>query len=508
MFCIETMKKLSIYDLWALFLIGLLTYFSLPYWYNRFPLFCEFYDIFYHLSISNTFFLSGGMDKQYFFWDALHKTNLHLYPPFLHFVQLALLASGISKFAIANYMTWFLYPVSFLSLWLFMRNVFSGRAGFYAVLLLSVPAVWLEKMWGYQANALLLIITPLALWAMSSRRYFIAVILVLICLITNVSGVFVALTLIIYAFLRPKENKFMLWLFLVIAIIAVPIILVTFKRIYEYHFLAKSLSFSPLAITKIISPHQYYGFLGVTGVAGFILCFLLKENYFILTAYFLANLPPLLLNYEYRFWLNILLPLVMLSAVALSKLHEKITRLKKGYLYGTFFFITVILLSNILFTESAPFLEKEKQSALMTMAFPRLWTKYQLLVTQEEKLELVEAIKNNSAKYETFFVDSNENVIKMLSALSDRFWSTDIEAGNRIIIVKEPKSGLNIIKKIGIFYVYKQTDESKIKKIIIPKPLITIALLKTIFLIIGLLILIDIFNLPNMIARNLYCKKS
>ena len=210
-------------------------------------------------------------------------------------------------------------------------------------------------------------------------------------------------------------------------------------------------------------------------------------------AYFLANLPPLLLNYGYRFWLNILLPLAMLSAIFLSRIHEKNSQLKKGRWYGALFFILIIPLSNLLFTQSAPFSQKEKQSALMTMAVPRLWTKYRLLVTQEEKLELAGIIKNNSAEDEAFFIDSNENVIKMLSALSSRSATGSIDSGNRIIILKEPISNFTFIKKVGIFSVYKEADENKIKKIILPKLIISLRNIQIIFLVLGLICLADLF---------------
>lgn len=489
------MNKIRIYDFWSIVLIGALTYLSFFYWHYNFSFFCEFYDIFYHLAISSSFLRAGGLVTQDF-WSSFPYLTGFLYPPFFHILQYLLLLSGISKLTVAN-LTWAFYPISFITLWLFMRDCFTSRAGFYSVLLLSISSLWLEKMCGYPTNALLLILTILTLWALARQRYFISAILLFFCLITNVNGVFVLLASVIYLLHRPKGSKLLLLLFLLIFIAAIPLISITFLRMYHYHLkpIIKSFSFSLFGLWKLIDPRQNYGFLGLSSIAGIFLCYRLKSSYLILPTIFFANLPALLFKYDIRFWLNILLPFVMLSAVFLSRIQERIIKFRHGRTLSVLFFLFIMLSSNFLFTSWAPFPEKKRLFAFFALIPPKPWNKTQWPEIHQQKIELSEIIKNNCAADEAFFIDSNENAKNMLGALSGR--SVTASVGARIVIVKKAIPELDFVKQVGFFSVYKETNEKKIKKLNLPKPAVSPGNIKVYFLILGLICLADIAGLSR-----------
>jgi len=100
----------------------------------RWDIFPMFIDIYYHLGVMLGFAKAGGYVTSSF-WEFAPIGRPHLYPPLLHFLMLIFLKFGIEKIIIAKIFTFFMYPFSLFSIWLFARKIYNERIAFFSVLL-------------------------------------------------------------------------------------------------------------------------------------------------------------------------------------------------------------------------------------------------------------------------------------------------------------------------------------------------------------------------------------
>ncbi|MBU7031637.1 MAG: hypothetical protein HXS53_03825 [Theionarchaea archaeon] len=301
------MKKMNAYDLFALGLIGLFTLITLL----RFDLYPVFVDIYYHSSVAGSFEKAGGI-VLWDFWEFAPIGRPHLYPPFLHALML-FFSEFLNPMTVAKLVSFIMFPASQITVWLFSREIYSRKAGFYSVLLLSSSEQYFQLQAITSAAALVLVLLPLLFLAFEKRYHVAAVILLTLSLYTHVGMGPIALgSFTLYTIMQDRRKD---GLKIVIAslLLFVP---------WGLHLLSHSESLSAN------SPQSGGGimiFPWIIGIIGaYVSCKRKKE--FLIPICILICMIPMAFTYLGRFTGHSILPLALLSGIALSHIDDSLSR--------------------------------------------------------------------------------------------------------------------------------------------------------------------------------------
>jgi hypothetical protein len=307
------MKKINIYDYIALGLILALTA-LMAYRWEIFPLPV---DIYYHLSVMKGFDLAGGI-VTHDFWNFAPSGRVHLYPPFLHIVMLFMYKVGMSQLLIGKLISFVMYPLSLVTLWLSTKKIFGSKVAFYSTMILAAPFVHFRIQGTMNTAALALGLALLVFYAVERGKLRTGAVLLTICLYSHMSiGHLVSLTFILYGLLNWRRMK------TVLIIVGLSYL---FYLPWGIHFILNLGSLNPTGIQ--IAPQLYIHWLyGVLAAIGIIIC-LVKRREHLFPLAFLIGLLPMFFSYPMRFMEgHSLIPLSMLGGFTLSAADEALSSL-------------------------------------------------------------------------------------------------------------------------------------------------------------------------------------
>ncbi|MBU7044629.1 MAG: hypothetical protein HXS47_13645 [Theionarchaea archaeon] len=333
------MKKLNAYDLLTCGVIGLFTIITLI----RFDIYPVFVDIYYHLSVAVSFENAGGI-VLWDFWEFAPVGRPHLYPPLLH--SLMLLGSEcVPSLTVAKVVSFIMFPASQVTLWIFSREIYSRKTGFYAVLLLSSSEQYFQLQAVTSAAALVLVLLPLLFLAFQKNKYIASIILLTACLYTHVGmGPIALFSFALYTVSRKKWEDGLK--------IIIPSLLLFIP--WGLHLLIHNESLSAN------SPPSGGGlmiFLWILGIIG-VYFSLKRKKEFLIPICILICMIPIAFTYLGRFTGHAILPLAMLSGITLSRIDDSLNRNQK---------IGWVLASLLIFSIIAPTIALPRQQRTMPL---------------------------------------------------------------------------------------------------------------------------------------------
>jgi hypothetical protein len=471
------LKQIDFTDFLAVVLIVVLAALSINLWHYYYPLYFDVYDIANHLAIARGFQRIGGITLRNF-WEFPPQGQPHYYPPLLHIIGAFLLNRGYAADALAKWGTWIIYPLSLISAWLCARLIFGAKAGFYALVLLSIPLIWLEKIWGSPTNGLFLVILPLVLLALVKRRYPLLIVSTLFCLSTHLLGLVAPLAILIYAFHRGfgyrkpnhcplacrKEYRKFLIIFCFFLIFALPFFALGIWRLFISGHASAIQKLNLAGIGDLIQIFDWrtFGYLGFLSVGGLVLGYRRKGDFLVLPSLLFSFLPLFLMQRGFRFWYpNAILFFALSGGMAVAEAHNFLLKklgkegIGRKLIYPVFIALFLILVFPL--TNQLP--GKLRWPALIVFKNPDLWEPYWLEIAHEDKIRMAEIVRENCSENEFAYMPASHNVTRAISAFSGRSVSADEQKGARIYIVRRPLSEMRRLDKIGKFYIYKELKE-------------------------------------------------
>ena len=119
-----------LYDRLCAVLIVFITLVSVINWNDLYP---NPVDSYYHMAVIRAFSDSGGL-VLHDYWEYAPAGRPHLYAPTTHIIGFVLSRIGLSMSFIGQIMSWLPYPMSFVVMWLWLRNSIGARGAFLGVL--------------------------------------------------------------------------------------------------------------------------------------------------------------------------------------------------------------------------------------------------------------------------------------------------------------------------------------------------------------------------------------
>lgn len=275
-----------------------------------------FLDIPYHMAVTSGFQEAGGVTT-WDFWDYAPEGRPHIYPPLLHVSMSLLMDMGLSMEFVATLVCLIMFPLILLCLWWSMRKLFGPRAAFYSLVLAGVPYMFFWQSGVTIAASLVLALTPLIMVMVEEDRKIAAAILLAMCLYSHlVMGHLAALAIFIYMLHRREKWRGILTILCSAYLLYLPWGIVVLTNLNSFS------TTESMANGNII----LHLFLWLTALAGFIICYVRKKQYYLLPSY-LISMVPIVFFYTNRFWEgHVFLPLAMLGAVALDRFHAFLER--------------------------------------------------------------------------------------------------------------------------------------------------------------------------------------
>ena len=399
------MKRLNRYDGLAMGIILVSTLLSL--W--RLNIFPVFVDIFYHMSVTKGFSIAGGI-VLHDFWEFAPLGRVHLYPPFLH-VIMGFMYRFLPMITVGKIISFIMFPLVQLSVFLYVREVFDRKTSFYTVLLITVPFNFYRSQALTNATSLVLVLTPLVFLAVEKRKLLSSVILMSMTLYTHISMPhIVSAGLILYAVLNREKRKLILKTLGISYLLFLP---------WLIHVLVNSREISAATFGTILQSEMhlipiFFGFIGL------VYCFLKKKHYYLPAMYFLSMII-ILYKYPMRFWAHMALGISILGGISLSEIENAIIRNQKRYGMTLGFSVAVILMIcfNIfdpVFTTTPIGNEFDnKDPTIMTL----LKGNVQPSLITPETMELCRIVEENTNPEQIFFI-TNPTIGCLITSLTGR----------------------------------------------------------------------------------------
>ena len=509
-----------LYLFFAIAIIAAICFSSLAYWETRYPSFIEFYKIPFHISNAVGFLRCGGFTLTNFWAPSFVENNPNTYFPFFQLGEFLMLDKGISIHFLSYWLTWIFLPLALLTMFLFMATLYGARIAAYAIGFLSLSPLWAEHQWMNPPQSLVFILIPLIFLALLSKRYIAAFILILCCMATHTIGMVILLCLLLYAIHSKAQRKPILILLGIMLLLGLPLFWLIIQRIKFNELFSigfahgNIISSAKEALKTMLSiKNQNYVFLGWLALAGLVTCYVKRGKFLILPSYFFALFPMAWIQQEVRFWgMPAITIFCLLGAVFFGTVHEKIEKIKFGKIIGLGFFIAVLISANFLFYRLPNIAIQLRTPTLVFMNKPGIWY-YPRVYSMKEKARIIELVKEHVAPDEFFYLHGSYYFNYYISANSRRsafIPKTREELPGNIKLVIErfnaPSPDYTFLEKVNEefdFSAYILKDSVKTAKNIMPKPLIKTDKIRKIFIAMGIIILIDLFNLPCLAFKTI-----
>ncbi len=506
-----------LYLLLSIAIIAAISWLSLKYWQEQYPLFMEFYDIAYHNASAVGLQRCGGFTLNNFWAVYSIGGAPNVYFPFYQVVGLLMLSAGISAYFLTYWLSWAFLPLSFLAVLLFAYNVYGRRAALYSVMLLGLSPVWMEKMWGAPPQALVYILTPLIFLALAKERYVAVFILTVCAMAAHFTGLFLLPFLFLYSLQNKKQRKSVFILLGVLFLISFPLVLFGIQRIKEIHL---SVGFSRSTLIDSIkwSFHrvfdikgQLHVFLGWLAMLGLVVSYLKRKQFLILPSYFFAILPMAWTGQEIKFWgVPSLFIFSLLGGVALDRV-EGLARTVRTAIIGLLFFIFIFLGSHWLFYHASNWPVQVKTPTLAYLRNPSIWLHPKLTFSMADRERITKLVKENVRDDEFFWIESSNNINNQVALNSRRSTvasktlqenALTLVKGIKLVVANlAPSEDYILLEGIDNgFNAYILRDPSTAAKVNIPGAILKTWQLGIIFSALGALILLDIFNVFRGLA--------
>ena len=193
-------NRRRLFDKLCILLIIFITLVSVVRWSSLYP---DFIDSYYHMAVIRAFSDSGGV-VFHDYWEYAPAGRPHVYAPLVHIIGYLLHSIGLSIYTVGQIISWWPYPVSFLAVWLWLRNVTGPRSAFFAIALLLGPSAWFMNQTAFTANSVALVLAPLTFLAFSKEKYVTAAVLATLACYSHGSGLVVPAALLLYGIHRPR----------------------------------------------------------------------------------------------------------------------------------------------------------------------------------------------------------------------------------------------------------------------------------------------------------------
>ncbi len=491
------MKKLDIFDYAALiliFCISLLIFFK---W--KFP---TFVDIYYHLSVMRGFDMAGGI-VLHDFWEFAPVGRAHINPPFLNLIMLILYKLGLDVLTIGKIFSFSMFPLSLITVWFYMREIFDIKIAFYSVLLLTVPFQWFWSQTATVAGALVLVLAPLIFYFIEVEKKITSILLMIFCLYSHLAWPHaIALALLIYGFFLKEKIGIILTTLGVSYLFYLPWGLHVYKNLETVYFGQAQFYYIELNLIPLI--------LALFGIA---ICLKKRGEYYLLPSLLFGMLPLLIKHPQTAFW-HTILPISMLGGVCVAILHnEIIKKIGKNMYYETLVIFLILLTFNlgnpVIFTstfsgeinltiEDTTILKVIDYQPNEKMQIGYITNKYKE-IGSEDTIKLVELVEANTKENDIIF--TNEGVYgSFITSFTGRGQTggmvylflpkgrVDYSLMSLVVLVRWEKEdfiqifkklepdkkvpSLSFIDKIGEITVYKVVDGKNVS-MNIPKPVIS-----------------------------------
>ena len=431
-----------------------------------------------------------------------------------------MLYKGVSIHFLSYWLTWMFLPLALLTMLLFMATLYGAKVAAYTIGFLSLSPLWSEHQWMNSPQALVFILIPLIFLALLSKRHITSFMLILCCMATHTIGMISLFCLLLYAIHSKAQRKPILILLGIMLLLGLPLFWLIIQRIKFNEILAIGFkqgdfitsvkeSFRIMASMK----NQNHVFLGWLAFAGLITCYVRRGKFLILPSCFFALLPLSWTQQDVRFWsMPAITIFSLLGAVFFGIVHEKIEKIKFGKIIGVGFFIAVFILANFLFYRLPNIAIQLKTPTLVYMNKPDIWF-YPKIYSMKEKARIIELVKEHVAPDEFFYLHGSYYFNYYISANSQRsafIPKTREELPGNIKLVIErfnaPSADYDFLEKVNEefdFSAYILKDSVKAAKNIMPKPLIKTEQILKIFMAMGIIMLMDLLNLPRLALRTI-----
>lgn len=300
---------------WAL-AAGLLLLAAAAFCATQWPAFPYFLDSYYHLLVIQGFRDAGG-PVLHAFWEAAPQGRPHLYPPLFHVLSLPALLSGVAPIALARVWCVAAFPLLLFTAWRVFSSVSGPRAGCLAIIALSLSHSFFLGSVNHLPATLVLIEALGIFLALAQRRPLAGGLLLALAFWTH-AGLpwLLALALFLHGFLDP-QNRRVAWVILVIGLAGGSPWLAHLAR----HL--PTIQIQPRGEELFLDTPILVLLLGGIGLVpawrrGGVHRFLIAM---------VTGFLPMLVLYRFRFFATQgLFPWLLLSAVALEALVERIRR--------------------------------------------------------------------------------------------------------------------------------------------------------------------------------------
>ncbi|HAZ10654.1 MAG: hypothetical protein A2047_04170 [Omnitrophica bacterium GWA2_41_15] len=507
-----------LYLFFAIAIIAVICFSSLPYWESRYPGFMEFSKIPFHISSAVGFMRCGGFTLTNYWGPSFAENMPNTYFPFFQLVELLMLSKGASIYFLSYWLTWIFLPLAFLTMLVFMYSLYGARITAYAIGLLSLSPIWSEYQWMNPPQSLVFILIPLIFLALLAKRYIVTFILILCCMMTHTIGMAILPCLLLYAIHSKARRRSSLILLSIMLFLGLPLFWLIIQRIKfnelsAIGFMHGNFIYSAKEFFKAMFSikNQNHVFLGWLAFAGLVICYVKRGKFLILPSYFLALLPIALTQQNIRFWgIPAITIFSLLGGVFLGTVHEGLEKIKFGKIIGVGFFISVLVISGILFYRLPNIALQLKIPTFVFLNKPDAWY-YPKVYSMKEKERIIELVKEHVAPDESFYIHGSYDFNHYVAANSYRssfIPKTQEDRPMNIKLIVErfnpPSSDYNFLEKVNEefdFSAYILKDASKALKVKMSIPLIKTGQIKIVFMVLGALILIDLFNLPRIVVK-------
>jgi len=489
------------YDLYTTGLIFIAVFFQ----FLRWDLFPMFIDIYYHLSVMQGFASSGGYVTSSF-WEFAPIGRPHLYPPLIHILMLILFKAGIGKIIIAKIFTFFMYPFTLFSIWLFARKLFNSRVAFLSVLLAASSFYFYLETSNIIAFSFALALSLICLVTFLKRKILTSGILLGLVFYTHtIIGWLLFLTILINLILNKK-------LFPSVKVLTLGMLLYLPFLVHQIN----NISFFRLVDVKAMHYIEINLFVYLFSAYGVFLLLTRKVKADKIFISFLISLALLILIFPQRIFSgSAMIGLIFLGAVALDRVSIK----AKNY---TWIFVLIIFILTYIISPTVSFSRGKASVTGFNSAFVNFLPKINKSIRANETNiyspefvdPLVKIIEQNSSK-DDIICSNFKYTAGMLSVLSGRPTSSamllevrpyrdfDVISASRLIIwlkeldgsfpngLKEIIAKYNL-KEVGatdIAYVY-ENDLCSAKEIV-AKPIVNFTYILLILAVLAGLILFD-----------------
>jgi hypothetical protein len=323
-----------LYDRLCIVLILFITLVSILNWNNLYP---NPVDSYYHMAVIRAFSDSGGL-VLHDYWEFAPAGRPHLYAPTTHLIGFILSLLGLSMSVIGRVMSWLPYPLSFVVMWLWLRNAIGARGAFFALALLAGPADWFFSQTAHWANVFVLLLAPLAFLFFEKQKYFIATTISILACYAHGSGLLVPAAILLYGIHRPSLFK--------PAIISAAVSIIAFAPWLIHVYANRNLMTTARPSFLQIENFRVFVFPMPLALAGIFLAYRHRGNSLILPCFLLSFIVMFPMGYAHRFWqFNSIMPYAALAGFALTVFLEWIEKRFQRREYGLIATIAVLLVS-------------------------------------------------------------------------------------------------------------------------------------------------------------------